>query len=83
MILTLVNNWNDYGGRAKYVQWAKDAGVQINNTDEFFTNSVTKDYYKNHVKVTFYFYIYLSIYLYYCVPAYMNFVYYYFISVLH
>ncbi|XXG60621.1 hypothetical protein AAC387_Pa04g2480 [Persea americana] len=50
LILSLVNNWDDYGGRKQYVKWAQDAGVQVNNTDDFFTNSVLKGYYKNHVQ---------------------------------
>ena len=51
LILSLVNNYNDYGGKPQYVQWARNAGTPINNDDDFYTNSVTKDYYKNHVKV--------------------------------
>ena len=53
LILTLVNNYNDYGGKPQYVQWAKNAGASVNNEDDFYTNSVTKDYYKNHVKVCY------------------------------
>ncbi|KAJ4914676.1 hypothetical protein Rs2_00226 [Raphanus sativus] len=36
---------NDYGGRKKYVEWAG-----LDEPDEFYTNSVVKQYYKNHVK---------------------------------
>ncbi|KAJ3675319.1 hypothetical protein LUZ60_004361 [Juncus effusus] len=51
LILSLVNNYNEYGGRAEYVKWAQDAGQVLNNSeDEFYTNSVVKTYYKNHVK---------------------------------
>ncbi|KAJ4965786.1 hypothetical protein NE237_017635 [Protea cynaroides] len=50
LILSLVNNYNDFGGRTQYVQWAKNSGVQINNNDDFYTNSVVKGYYKDHVK---------------------------------
>ena len=53
LILTLVNNYNDYGGKPQYVQWAKNAGASVNNDDDFYTNSVIKDYYKNHVKVCY------------------------------
>ena len=53
LILTLVNNYNDYGGKPQYVQWAKNAGASVNNDDDFYTNQVTKDYYKNHVKVCY------------------------------
>ncbi|KAH7864539.1 hypothetical protein Vadar_030726 [Vaccinium darrowii] len=51
LILTLVNNWDDYGGKKQYVQWARDrAGQSLNNDDDFFTNPVVKGYFKNHVK---------------------------------
>ncbi|OVA16481.1 Glycoside hydrolase [Macleaya cordata] len=50
LILSLVNNYNDYGGRPQYAQWAKNAGVQITSDDDFYTNQVLKGYYKNHVK---------------------------------
>ncbi|KAI3946306.1 hypothetical protein MKW98_010430 [Papaver atlanticum] len=33
-----------------YAQWAKSAGVQISSDDDFYTNPVLKEYYKNHVK---------------------------------
>ncbi|KAK2975622.1 hypothetical protein RJ640_021067 [Escallonia rubra] len=50
LILSFVNNYNDFGGRAQYVQWARNAGVQISNDDDFFTNLVLKGYYKNHIE---------------------------------
>ncbi|CAL0304350.1 unnamed protein product [Lupinus luteus] len=50
LILSLVNNYNDFGGRPQYVQWAKSSGVPVNNDDDFYTNPVIKGYYKNHVK---------------------------------
>nr|GMD13183.1 mannan endo-1,4-beta-mannosidase 5 [Ipomoea batatas] len=50
LILSFVNNWNDFGGKAQYVQWARNAGAPVNNDDDFFTQSVPKDYYKNHIK---------------------------------
>ncbi|XP_054816916.1 mannan endo-1,4-beta-mannosidase 5-like [Prosopis cineraria] len=50
LILSLVKHYNDYGGRPQYVQWARDAGTPINNDDDFHTNPIIKDYYKNHVK---------------------------------
>ncbi|AES61539.1 putative mannan endo-1,4-beta-mannosidase [Medicago truncatula] len=50
LILSLVNNWNDFGGKNKYVQWAKERGQNIKNDDDFFTHPVVKQYYKNHVK---------------------------------
>lgn len=54
LILTLVNNWDDYGGKKQYVQWARDGGQSLNNNDDFFTNPVVKGYFKNHVKVYIY-----------------------------
>ncbi|KAI3863042.1 hypothetical protein MKW92_032445 [Papaver armeniacum] len=50
LIMSLVNNYNDYGGRPQYAQWAKSAGEQISSDDDFYTNPVLKEYYKNHVK---------------------------------
>ncbi|KAI3762824.1 hypothetical protein L1987_53266 [Smallanthus sonchifolius] len=50
LILSLVNNFNDYGGRGQYVQWAKDGGQQIQNEDGFFTNPMVIGFYKNHIK---------------------------------
>ncbi|KAL3630425.1 hypothetical protein CASFOL_023409 [Castilleja foliolosa] len=50
LILSLVNNWEPYGGKKQYVQWARDKGQQLSNDDAFFTNPIVKGYYKNHVK---------------------------------
>ncbi|CAK9160296.1 unnamed protein product [Ilex paraguariensis] len=49
-MLSFVNNNNDFGGRTQYVQWARNAGAQINSNDDFYTNPVLKGYYKNRVK---------------------------------
>ncbi|KAK7836284.1 mannan endo-1 [Quercus suber] len=51
LVLTLTNNLQDYGGRPQYVQWAKSAGEPVNSDDDFYTNAVTKGYYKNYVEV--------------------------------
>ena len=51
LILSLVNNYKDFGGRPQYVEWANSTGIPVNNEDDFYTNSVIKGYYKNHVKV--------------------------------
>ncbi|XP_038681023.1 mannan endo-1,4-beta-mannosidase 4-like [Tripterygium wilfordii] len=48
--LCMVNNWKALGGKAQYVQWAKERGQQVGEEDDFFTNAVVKQYYKNHVK---------------------------------
>ncbi|KAL0463372.1 UNVERIFIED_CONTAM: putative mannan endo-1,4-beta-mannosidase 9 [Sesamum latifolium] len=50
LILSLVNNWEGFGGKKQYVQWARERGQYLNNEDEFFTNSIVRDYYKNHIK---------------------------------
>ncbi|XP_019416619.1 PREDICTED: mannan endo-1,4-beta-mannosidase 4-like [Lupinus angustifolius] len=50
LILSLVNNWKDYGGKNRYVEWAKDRGQNIKNDDDFYTNPIVKKYYKDHIK---------------------------------
>ncbi|WOG97542.1 hypothetical protein DCAR_0416883 [Daucus carota subsp. sativus] len=50
LILSFVNNYKDYGGRPQYVQWARNAGVQVKNDDDFYTHPVVKGYYRNHVQ---------------------------------
>nr|DAD25744.1 TPA_asm: hypothetical protein HUJ06_027212 [Nelumbo nucifera] len=50
LILPLVNNWDAYGGKAQYVKWGKDAGLNLTSNDDFFSNPTLKSYYKAHVK---------------------------------
>lgn len=50
MILSLVNNYDSFGGRKQYVQWARERGQTIGSDDEFFTNPFVKGIYKNHIK---------------------------------
>ncbi|KAL6212892.1 hypothetical protein ACLB2K_018107 [Fragaria x ananassa] len=51
LVLSLVNSYENFGGRKQYVEWARSQGHQsINSEDDFFTNSVVKGYYKNHIK---------------------------------
>ncbi|WOG97809.1 hypothetical protein DCAR_0417150 [Daucus carota subsp. sativus] len=50
LILSLVNNHGDFGGKAQYVKWAREKGQTISADDDFYTNSVVKEFYKNHVK---------------------------------
>ena len=52
LILSLVNNYVSFGGKAQYVQWARNAGQNLNSEDDFFTNPTIKGYYKNRVNVT-------------------------------
>ena len=51
LILSLSNNYKDFGGRPQYVNWARNAGAPVNSDDDFYANEVVKGYYKNHVKV--------------------------------
>ena len=51
LILSLSNNYKDYGGKAQYVEWARSGGVPVSGEDDFYTNAVVKGYYKSHVKV--------------------------------
>ncbi|KAL0295865.1 UNVERIFIED_CONTAM: Mannan endo-1,4-beta-mannosidase 3, partial [Sesamum angustifolium] len=50
LILSLVNNYKNFGGRPHYVDWARNDGVRTSSDDDFYTNAVVKQYYKNHVK---------------------------------
>ncbi|KAK9205204.1 hypothetical protein WN943_015471 [Citrus x changshan-huyou] len=50
LILSLSNNYHDFGGRPQYVNWARAAGASVNSDDDFYTNAIVKGYYKNHVK---------------------------------
>uniref|UniRef100_A0A803MI40 mannan endo-1,4-beta-mannosidase n=2 Tax=Chenopodium quinoa TaxID=63459 RepID=A0A803MI40_CHEQI len=51
LILSLVNNWSDYGGKPQYVKWGKDAGLNLSSEDDFFSDATLKTYYKNHIKM--------------------------------
>ncbi|XP_017700077.3 putative mannan endo-1,4-beta-mannosidase 9 [Phoenix dactylifera] len=50
LILSLVNNHEDYGGKKQYVQWARDMGQAAGSDDDFFWNDVVKTFYRSHVK---------------------------------
>ncbi|CAN8269474.1 unnamed protein product [Cochlearia groenlandica] len=50
MIITFVNNYIEYGGRKQYVAWAKSKGQNLTSEDDFYTNPLVKQFYKNHVK---------------------------------
>ncbi|KAL0672044.1 hypothetical protein Bca4012_000024 [Brassica carinata] len=50
LILSLVNNWNDYGGKAQYVKWGNASGLNLTSDDDFFTNPTLRDFYKSHVR---------------------------------
>ncbi|KAL6995707.1 Mannan endo-1,4-beta-mannosidase 7 [Sarracenia purpurea var. burkii] len=50
LILSLVNNYESFGGKKQYVDWARGQGQNLASDDDFFTNSVVKGFYKNHIK---------------------------------
>ncbi|GAB2252322.1 hypothetical protein Droror1_Dr00005169 [Drosera rotundifolia] len=50
LILSLVNNYHNFGGKKQYVNWARSQGQYLSSDDDFFSNSVVKGYYKNHIK---------------------------------
>ncbi|CAK9144445.1 unnamed protein product [Ilex paraguariensis] len=50
LILSFVNNWQAYGGKAQYVKWGKAAGLNLTSDDDFFSHPTLKSYYKAHVK---------------------------------
>lgn len=53
MVLTFVNNYADYGGKARYVAWANQyAGASLWNEDSFYSFGIIKQWYKNHIKVS-------------------------------
>lgn len=52
LILSLVNNWDAYGGKAQYVKWGNASGLNLTSDDEFFSHPTLRSYYKSHVKVS-------------------------------
>ncbi|KAK2992241.1 hypothetical protein RJ640_005728 [Escallonia rubra] len=51
LILSLVNNLSAFGGKAQYVKWAQQAGINVSSsTDSFFSHPIMKEYYKSYVK---------------------------------
>ncbi|RVW40986.1 Mannan endo-1,4-beta-mannosidase 6 [Vitis vinifera] len=46
LILSLVNNWEGYGGKAQYVKWGKEAGLNLTSDDDFFSHPTLRSYYK-------------------------------------
>lgn len=53
LVLSLVNNWEAYGGKSQYVKWGKAAGLNLTSDDDFFSHPTIKNYYKSHVNVSF------------------------------
>lgn len=50
LILSLANNYDSFGGKKQYVNWARSQGQFLTSDDDFFRNPVVKGYYKNHIK---------------------------------
>ncbi|KAI4314825.1 hypothetical protein L6164_027693 [Bauhinia variegata] len=50
LILSFVNNYDSFGGKKQYVNWARSRGQYLTSDDDFFRSPVVKGYYKNHVK---------------------------------
>lgn len=59
LLLCLTNNFDDFGGKRQYVQWAMEdvagasagaGGHNLTSADDFFNSTIVKSYYKNHVK---------------------------------
>ncbi|XP_044949645.1 mannan endo-1,4-beta-mannosidase 3-like [Hordeum vulgare subsp. vulgare] len=58
LLLCLTNNFDDFGGKRQYVQWAREditagagaGGRNLTSADDFFNSTLVKSYYKNHVK---------------------------------
>ena len=51
LIITLANNWSDYGGVPRYLHWAgaRDDGA-YGATDRFYSDPKTRAYYRAHVE---------------------------------
>jgi len=45
LIISLVNNWGDFGGMPQYVRWCSPGS----STDAFYTNASCRQLYKNYV----------------------------------
>ncbi|RCU09014.1 glycoside hydrolase, partial [Acinetobacter baumannii] len=39
VILSLVNNYENYGGKKQYVEWARSQGQSLSSEDDFYTSS--------------------------------------------
>ncbi|KAJ6740053.1 MANNAN ENDO-14-BETA-MANNOSIDASE-LIKE PROTEIN [Salix purpurea] len=50
LILSLANNYDNFGGKKQYVNWARNRGQYLTSDDDFFRHPVVKGYYKNHIK---------------------------------
>lgn len=55
LVLSLANNYESFGGKKQYVNWARSHGQYLTSDDDFFRNSVVKGFYKNHIRVSHWF----------------------------
>jgi mannan endo-1,4-beta-mannosidase len=60
LILSLVNNYDSFGGKKQYVDWARSQGQSFSSDDDFFSNSLVKQFYKNHIKVNLIYFVDLT-----------------------
>ncbi|KAI4386774.1 hypothetical protein MLD38_004676 [Melastoma candidum] len=49
LILSLVNDYDNFGGKKQYVDWGRSRGQYLSSDDDFFRNPVVKGFYKNHI----------------------------------
>lgn len=53
LILSLVNNYADYGGKPQYVEWANTyAGTNLTSEDDFFSDATIRAWFKDYIRVT-------------------------------
>ncbi|MDB4981990.1 MAG: Endo,4-beta-mannosidase [Myxococcales bacterium] len=53
LVITLANNWGDYGGVPKYMKWAgvrDDAAAAYGATDRFYSDPKMRAFYRAHVE---------------------------------
>ncbi|WOK96726.1 mannan endo-1,4-beta-mannosidase 8 [Canna indica] len=50
LILSLCDNWEHYGGKAQYVRWGREKGLDLSSDDDFFSDPTLKGYYKSFVE---------------------------------
>ncbi|GAV87754.1 Cellulase domain-containing protein/MMR_HSR1 domain-containing protein [Cephalotus follicularis] len=50
LILSLANNYESFGGKKQYVNWARNQGQYLQSEDDFFRNPIVKGFYKNHIR---------------------------------
>lgn len=53
MILSLINNYGNYGGKPQYVVWANQyAGASLGSEDDFFWDATIRGWFREYIKVT-------------------------------